>query len=104
MLMILIKILRNLLGETERHQLNCHFHPDAVTLSAMIRDPKNDDRGIITLTPRWAADTEPHSRVYCVVEKWAHRAIFNKIYGSMLRMSQNDSKTLQEVCEQFSIE
>jgi|688.fasta_scaffold191708_2 hypothetical protein len=95
--------LKSSLSDSERSQLCIHFHPAAISLSLMIYNPRNDSKGILTFVPRLASDTEPENRVYCVVNKRKHRAIFNKLYGNITILSQNDSYSLEDMKNEFSI-
>lgn len=95
--------LRNRLNESNRGRLAIHFHPDAVSLSGMIVDPKNDKRAVLIFTPRFASDAEPDNRVYCVVEKQFNRAVFNKISGSIIVLTQNDSLSLEQMRIEFGL-
>lgn len=79
-------------------ELRVRFHPSAISLSCMIRDPNNDDRGILVMTPKWARDAEPANRQYCVIEKWEYRDLFNKVAGHRVAMTQADSQRLKDIC------
>lgn len=92
------------LDKPERERLSVHFHPGTSSLSATIRDPDNTDRGIIVFTPKWATDRESQNRMYCVLEKWRHRALFNKLYGHIYDMTRRESGSLQEMCKKLKIE
>ena len=96
------KELTNILTDSERNQISVHFHPAAISLSLMIYDPRDDKKGILTFVPRLASDTEPENRVYCVVKKRTHRAVFNKMYGNITILSQNDSCSLEDTQNEFA--
>ena len=61
-------------------------HAGATSLSALIRDPSHDERGIIVFTPKWATDSEPGNRIFCVARKSASPAIFAKLVGHVSTM------------------
>ena len=78
-------------------RFSVRFHPAAATLSAIVCDPKNKNRGIIVFTPRWGDDAVPANRVFCSIERWKNNELFNLLYGVIPRMTQCDSISFKEV-------
>jgi len=85
------------LGE-KADKLYVRFHPSAISLSCIIRDPDDDKRGILVMTPKWARDADPANRHYCVIEKWEYRELFNRVAGHRIAMVQTDSQRLKDIC------
>lgn len=78
-------------------RLRVRFHPSAISLSCIIRDPDDNKRGIAVMTPKWARDADPANRHYCVIERWEHRDIFNRVSGHRVAMTQADSLRLKDM-------
>jgi len=74
------------LDEGCRRRVKMRAHAGAMSLSALIRDPASDERGIIVFTPKWATDLEPGNRIFCVVQKSANPEIFAKVFGHVSAM------------------
>jgi len=88
-----------------KDKITLRFHPGATSLSAIVCDPESKRRGILVFTPKWALDTQPTNRLYCVVERWEYEDLFNRIAGTIPRMAQsdNDSLSLDDVCAEIGI-
>ena len=63
-----------------RARVHIFFHPGAVSLSCLIRDPRNRKRAVAVFTPRWAIDRNAGLRLFCAIEKREHRSLFETIY------------------------
>lgn len=92
------------LGPAERERFAVYAHTGATSLSATIRDPKDNTRGVITFTVKWATDREPQNRIFCVVERWENRALFNRLYGHIDDMTRSESGSIKELCERIGVE
>jgi hypothetical protein len=80
---------RSLTTDEQRNRLRIYFHPAAVSLSCMIRDPDDKWRALVVFTPRWGTDTVAERRVFCASEKREHRDLFEAIYqGTRYQMSE----------------
>jgi hypothetical protein len=84
-------------------RVTIRFHPGTTALSALIRDPNSETRGIIIFTPKWATDLEPGNRIYCVVRKWKDPEIFKRIFGHVPIMVGRDAMTLEEVANKLGV-
>lgn len=89
--------------EAMRDRITIRFHPGTSSLSAIVCDPKSKHRGILVFTPKWAMDVEPANRLYCVIERWEHDDLFNRIAGTIPAMVQSDSLGLDQVCAELKI-
>lgn len=99
-----LKLMKELLDkEEDKIRLRVHFHSSIISLSCMIRDPENINRGVMVLTVKWALDFEPKNRLHIVVEKWADPDVFQKIYGSISAMTQVESGSLEEMCSRMKV-
>lgn len=56
----------------------------------------------MVFTPKWARDTEPGNRIYCVIERWENEELFNRVYGSIPAMLQRDSLSLQQMRQRLN--
>ena len=74
------------LDEACRRRVIMRAHAGAISLSALIRDPDNNERGIMVFTPKWATDLEPGNRIFCVARKSANPEIFAKLMGHVSTM------------------
>lgn len=74
------------LDEECRQRVIMRAHAGATSLSALIRDPEHDERGVIVFTLKWATDLEPGNRVFCVVRKTENSDIFAKLMGHVSTM------------------
>lgn len=92
------------LGISERNRFFVCAHAGATSLSATIRDPKEIKRAVITFTVKWATDRDPQNRIFCVVEKWENRPLFNRLYGHVDDMTRSESGSLKELCEKIGVE
>jgi hypothetical protein len=81
-----LKTFYRKLDEECRRRVTMKAHAGATSLSALIRDPGNDDRGVIVFTPKWATDQEPGNRIFCVVRKSENPVIFAKLFGHVSTM------------------
>jgi len=81
----------------QNDKLLVRFHPSAISLSCIIKDPDNDKRGLLVMGPKWARDADPANRHFCVVERWEHRDIFNRVAGHRIAMTQADSLRLKDM-------
>ncbi len=91
------------LGESERNRFSVHSHVGASSLSATIRDPSDNARGIITFTVKWSTDRDSQNRVFCVVEKRENRVLFNRLFGHVADMTRSESGSLKEICEKIEV-
>ena len=91
--------------ETEplREAITIRFHSGANSLSAFVCDPKSRERGIVVFTPKWALDVEPANRLYCVIERWEHEDLFNRLCGTIPAMTQSESLTLDQACAELKV-
>jgi hypothetical protein len=74
------------LDEECRRRVTIRAHAGATSLSALIRDPGNDDRGVMVFTPKWATDQDPGNRIFCVVRKSENPVIFARLFGHLSMM------------------
>lgn len=58
---------------------------------------------VMVINPKWAMDTEPEHRPYFALDKREHKALFDKLYGAILGMTQADSLNLLQMCEKRGI-
>lgn len=86
-----------------RERITIRFHAAATSLSAFVCDPADRLRGILTFTPKWALDTEPGNRLYCVLERWEHDELFSRVTGTIPAMVQSEGFGLNEVCAELQI-
>jgi pyrimidine deaminase RibD-like protein len=93
----------SLRSEKRRKLLRVHFHPAASSLSVQVRDPGIEGRALLVFAPKWATDTEPENRLYCVLDRGQHKDQFDKLYGSIPSMTQIDSLSLKQMCEKLDI-
>lgn len=91
--------------ESMRDRITVRFHPGAASLSAFVCDPKDRRRGTLVFTPKWALDSQPANRLYCVIERWEHNELFNRVAGTIPAMVQIDSASLNlgQVCGELGI-
>ncbi len=89
--------------EPMKDRITLRFHPGATSLSAIGCDPRDQRRGIVVFTPKWALDVQPANRLYFVVERWEHDDLFNRLAGTIPAMVQNDSLTLDQVRTELGI-
>jgi hypothetical protein len=75
------------LAPANRKRFHIWFHPEAISLSVAIRDGEDRESGLMVFSPRWADDTEPVNRPFCVVERNRHKSIFDKLMAGVTRMS-----------------
>ena len=87
------------LSGNQTDRLRVRFHPSAISLSCIIRDPENDKRGILVMTPKWSRDADPRNRHYCVIERWEYKDIFNRVSGHRDAMTQADSLRLRDMSQ-----
>ncbi len=84
------------LSAEENQRFNVRFHFAAATMSAVIRDPEEND-GVLVFTPRWGIDYEPLGRLFCVIEKKNNPGQFDAIYRTTFNLIQPDALTLDEM-------
>jgi hypothetical protein len=87
-----IKTLKNiywnkLTTNEERNRLSVYFHLGAASLSAIIRDPQDDIRARLVFLPKWTINVNPIKRVYCVVDRWENKNLFDAIYLDVNHMT-----------------
>lgn len=87
--------------EPLRDAITVRCHSGANSLSAFVCDPKSRERGLVVFTPKWAIDVEPANRLYCVIERWEHEDLFNRLCGTIPAMTQSESLTLDQVSREL---
>lgn len=88
--------IRSKLDEEQRKRFGVYFHFGAVSMSAVIRDPY-EDNGVLVFTPRWGIDYQPLRRVFCVVEKKRQPSQFQAIADSTFNLIQPDALNLDQM-------
>lgn len=96
----LILSMRQKIPNELQENLEVFFHFGASTLSATISDP-DDDNGILAFTPRWAVDSNPDDRLFCVLEKSKHSDLFSAIFSERIMLTVTDGMTLEQVVKDF---
>jgi hypothetical protein len=89
----------NQLAEKQRPRMRAFFHKGAATLSAVFVDPESQ-AGILFLTPRWATQYQPQTRLTCMIDKTKNSpALYNAVYHSVLLMTQADALTVKDMLQ-----
>lgn len=99
----LSELIESLVTEDEKQRVRVHFHRGASSLSAIIRDPKKENRAEMVFTPKWSTELEPTNRVYCVVRRWENPDIFKKLYGFINILTGVQSLPLSEMCAKLDV-
>lgn len=95
----------NELTAEQRERLNIIEHPGALFTQLFIRDPDDNERGLIVVTPRWITDTQGDRRMYFAVHKADNRELFDALWTPMfsdLRVNPS-RRSLQEVAAELNI-
>jgi hypothetical protein len=95
----------NELTAEQRVRLNIIEHPGALFTQLFIRDPDDNERGLIVVTPRWITDTQSDRRMYFAVHKADNRELFDALWTPMfsdLRVNPS-RRSLQEVAAELNI-
>ncbi len=95
-----IKFLYDQIPEASKRLSVC-FHPSAISLSAIVRDPQERSRGLAIFTVKWAKDNNPDDRLQCVVEKAEHPDLFGKIAGHLRAMTEGYSMKLSDISSEI---
>jgi pyrimidine deaminase RibD-like protein len=93
----------SLKSPTQRQRLVVHFNRGASSLSVQVRDPDNPARALLVFAPKWSTDSDPENRLYFVLDRREHDALFRKLYGPILAMTHADSPNLRKMCETLKI-
>lgn len=96
-----LKNLENSLGKKINERLNIRFHKGTVTLSAMIKNPKEMNATLV-LNPKWAYDRTPDNRLYCVIKKSENPKCFTAIWSGINSMLQSESISLEQMNEKIN--
>lgn len=69
------------LKDFQKPRFQVYFHPGASSLSAIIRDPSNLQRGLIAFTAKWTTDEQPDNRVFCIIDRINSDQLFQGLIG-----------------------
>lgn len=91
------------LKEAQKPRFRVFFHPGASSLSALIRDPADKHRGVLIFTAKWTTDTEPDSRVVCIVDRETNDYLFQRLIGHIPIMADKaHSPDLEEMIKKVA--
>lgn len=93
------------LTDEERSRLNIICHTGALFAALCIRDPEDEERGLIVGTPRWVSDTQGIGRMYFVVRKTDNREVFEALYRpiySDLRVNKS-RRDLLDIAKEYNV-
>jgi len=89
------------LPEVSRKRLRICFHPGATSLSAMVRRDEHRER--MVFTPKFATDTDPDNRVFCVVDRRDNREIYDRLTAHLTYIMQPSALTLETMAKRLGI-
>lgn len=84
-------------------QLVIRFHPGAAMLSVIACEKDNPKEGLLVFTPKFGVDAQPGNRLYCVIYRAEHPDLFGVLAGSITMMTQNDSRSLEDVRSELGV-
>lgn len=93
-----LKESRDSLNEEERLRFRVFAHPGASSLTAFFRDPEDEKRGLVAISPKWATDQTPGSRLACVIKRAENKDLFLSLYGHIGIMDDaSHSQSLEQL-------
>ncbi|NOQ28102.1 MAG: hypothetical protein GQ564_22290 [Bacteroidales bacterium] len=96
-----IKDLYSSIGQEKQDRLKVIFHPSASSLTVFFRDPDhtNKRRRIAILGPKFAQDNNGPNCVFCIIEAWQQKEIFESYFGHIQYMANpRNCTTLEQFC------
>jgi hypothetical protein len=81
-----LKMFHSSLPKSVQGRFQVRFHSGTSSLTAFIRDPEDRRRGMIVFIPKWATEITPGARVFCIIERSNHDALFQSLYGYVPEM------------------
>jgi predicted nucleotide-binding protein len=93
------------LDEQCRGRLRILAHPGAMFFQAFVRDPLDEERGLLVATPRWPSDTAGQGRFFFAVRRGEHPGLFDALYAQIPSdLELGDAVPFDEVARELGIE